>query len=385
MTRLLYILPGLVPPGPDTAYDKFTYLSDVAEGVVLLPVWWRSRLNAPAYIESTFPIYRVGNFSYHFFLPFRYPKPVQRLAMFAFYVRRGLQLHRIKKFDVIIIYGTNVPGLAALLLKWLTGAKLIAEIPGVPEDAFRYEHPSAGRSSSLKRFLANQCLLAVGFSADTLKLLYPWQLQAFRSLQKKKAAVFHDFVPVRAIRPSPSSELFILSVGHPWFRKGIDILIQAFKSIAPSYPDYRLKLLGFYTGAERLGDLARGYPQIEFLEARPFEQAIGVIGRCSIYVLASRSEAMGRVLLEAMAARKPIIASAVNGVPHYIRDNENGLLFQSGNVKDLATKLERLMSDANLRERLAQYAYANVRSHYDEQSYVRSFREMLDRARDPRV
>jgi glycosyltransferase involved in cell wall biosynthesis len=382
MTRLLYILPGLVPPGPDSTHDKVTYLSDIAEGELLLPVWWKSPNSAPSHLRETFPVYRLGKFSYHLFLSFRFREPLRRLATILFYIRRGLQLHRYKKIDVVMTYGTNLPGIAGVILKWLTGARLIVEIPGVPEDAFRYEVVHPGGYAIVKRFFANQLLLLVGRSADCIKLLYPWQLQNYPSLQKKKFAVFHDFVPVHAIASEESEERFILSVGYPWYRKGIDVLILAFRLIAPQFPNYKLKLMGYYPDREFLDNLAAGCPQIEFLAARPYEDALKVIKSCSVYVLASRSEAMGRVLLEAMAARKPIIASAVDGVPHYMEDNENALLFRSENVEELATKLAALLSSQELQDRLATRGYEKVFSDCDEASYVCSFYRMLQSLQD---
>jgi glycosyltransferase involved in cell wall biosynthesis len=377
MTRLLYILPGLVPPSRDSAQDKFKYLSEIAEGEVLLPVWWDSPDSVSPFLRQTFPAYRVGNFCYRFFLSERFPKPLRRLATLFFYLRCGLQLHRDKKFDVIMTYGTNIPGIAGMILKWMTGAKLIVEVPGVPEDAFRYEVAHPGTRAAVKRFIADQLLLMVGTAADCIKLLYPGQLRKYPRLRNKSVAVFHDFVPVEVIAPNEAEERFILSVGSPWFRKGIDVLIRAFKLIAGKFPDYKLKLMGYFPDREFLNKLAGNCVQIEFLTPRSNDLAMKVISRCSVFVLASRSEAMGRVLLEAMAARKPIIASAVDGVPHYIGDNDNGLLFQSENVEELAERLANLLTNQALQARLASRGYEKVFTELDEQSYVREFRKML--------
>ena len=60
---------------------------------------------------------------------------------------------------------------------------------------------------------------------------------------------------------------------------------------------------------------------------------------------------MGRVLLEAMAAQKPIIVSAVGGTPFYVSDQENGLLFRSEDPADLAEKLVRLLTNPDLAAR----------------------------------
>lgn len=382
MTRLLYIVPGLTPPSSNPEHDKFTFLSEIAEGEVLLPIWGGSPKSVPPFLRETFPIYRRGNFSYHMFLTYRFPNPLRRYATFFFYLRRGLQLHREKKFDAIMTYGTNTPGIAAVFLKWITGTQLIAEIPGAPENAFRYDVPRPNLRAAIKRFFANRLLGFVGKNSDCFKLLYPWQLRKYRSLRQKRIAVFHDFVPAHVIIPEPSQEPYILLAGYPWHTKGADILIRAFKSIASQFPAYKLKVLGYFTDRESLDNLARDCSQIEILDACTNEIALKVIGACSVYVSASRTEGMPRVLLEAMAARKPIIAAAVGGVPYYIKDNDNGLLFQSENVAELAAKLAALLSNPELQARLAERAYEKVFAEYDERSYVRSFLNMLQSLRD---
>lgn len=385
MTRLLYLLPGLVPPGEDPARDKFTYLSQIASGDVLLPVWWKSPDSAPPYLRDTFPIYSVGSFRYHMFLAYTLPLFVRRFAFFLFYVRQGLQLNREKHFDAIIAYGTNTTAIAALVLKWFTGAKLIVEVPGVPENSFRYDTQHPGVMSMLKRFVANRLFVFVGMHVDCMKLLYPEQLKSYRSLRNANVSIFHDFVPVHTIQPSSSDERFILSVGYPFHTKGMDILLSAFKTVANEFPDYKLKLMGHFPDQRELKKLTSGYFQIEIVAPGSYKVALNAISSCSVYVLASRSEAMGRVLLEAMSARKPIVASAVGGVPNYIRDKEDGLLFESENVEDLAAKLKILLTDERLRLGLAEKGHARVLSQFDETAYVKSFDEMLRRLIEPAV
>ena len=199
MTRLLFILPGLVPPASDPIRNRFHYLSDICEGEVLLPVWWHSADQVRPDLKQNFPVHRVGRFFYHMFLFLRFPRVCRKTAVFLWYITRGIQLHREGKIDVIVTYGTNTPAVAGTVLKWLTGAKLIVELPGAPENAFRYDTPNPGMAASVKHFFADLLLLFVGRASDCLKLFYPWQLKEYPSLQKKHAAVFHDFVPVRCV------------------------------------------------------------------------------------------------------------------------------------------------------------------------------------------
>jgi len=385
MTRILYIFRGLVPPGEDPWRDRFSWLSEIAEGDILLPVWAADPADAslPAFLRPGFPEYRVGRFTYHMFLEYKFPAYLRPFARMAFHVRRGIELNRRQPFDVIVSYGTNSTGVSALILKWLTGAKLVVEIPNVPENVYRYDRPDTNWWDATRRFLANRLLNLVAGAADCLKLLYPSQVNGYRKLRHHASVVFHDFVPVQtitAVVPAESTnDKYVLLVGYPWYTKGVDLLIQAFRLIADRFPDVQLKLLGYYPDCSYLDQLAVGSPQIEFLRARSNEETLPIFAGCSVYVSASRTEGMGRVLLEAMATRKPILASAVGGIPYYVAENDNGLLFAPQNVEQLAEKLALLLGDPDLRERLARRGYQRVTSELDERAYVRSFHAMLNK------
>ena len=81
-------------------------------------------------------------------------------------------------------------------------------------------------------------------------------------------------------------------------------------------------------------------------------------------IVASFDESFGRVILEAFAYAKPVVASAVGGVPEIIRDGENGLLVQADNPAQLADALHRLLGDPSLAKRIARNAEADVRQRF---------------------
>ena len=64
-----------------------------------------------------------------------------------------------------------------------------------------------------------------------------------------------------------------------------------------------------------------------------------------IFVLPSLNEGMGRVLVEAMAAGKPIVASNVGGIPDLVEHDRNGLLVPPGDEKALAASIKQLIND----------------------------------------
>ena len=66
-----------------------------------------------------------------------------------------------------------------------------------------------------------------------------------------------------------------------------------------------------------------------------------------------RVEAFGRVLIEAMSCKKPIIASRIGGIPSIIDDGENGLLFTPGNIEELIDKILFLLQNETFANKLA--------------------------------
>ena len=99
---------------------------------------------------------------------------------------------------------------------------------------------------------------------------------------------------------------------------------------------------------------------------------------CYALVNAARSEAMGRVHVEAMACGKPIIASRTNGAIECVEDGITGLLCGIGDVADLAAKLDALLSEP---QRAAQIGYAGkLRMHnlFSEEACTESYHAMLE-------
>jgi glycosyltransferase involved in cell wall biosynthesis len=378
MARLLYIVPGPVPPQADEQRERYFYLSELVEGDLLLPVWFKSAGEARKDLGERFPVCRLGRFMVHMYLNDRLPAPLRSLGRFFFFIRRGLALHRRHKYDVMVAYGTNMPGVAGALLKLLTGVKLIIEVPGAVDKAYLVV-PNPGFLNRVKKRLSDIFVhISVG-SADAAKLLYPTQLAAFPRLHAKPKFVFHNLVPVKTLNVPRGNQKTVLLVGYPWYVKGADILIRAFVRIAARVPDYQLVLRGHFPDRAHLEKLAQGCRQVEFMKpTSDYGEGLRTIASCGVFVLASRTEGMGRVLLEAMASERPIIASAVDGVPFYVKDNDNGLLFPAGDVEALAEKLLLVIQDRELAGRLARRGWERANMEFDEQAFVRHFQKMLE-------
>lgn len=90
----------------------------------------------------------------------------------------------------------------------------------------------------------------------------------------------------------------------------------------------------------------------------------------SVCVVPSRSEAFGRVNIEAMAAGTPVVASGVGGIPEIVRDGQDGFLVPPDNPQALADKLRLILSDPALRAAMGQSARQRFLDCFEQQANV---------------
>ncbi len=380
--RILYVHSTPVPPPTNVETDRFYLLSKNLDGDVLQPVWFRT----PEEVEAVFgpgsyPVYTAGRFRYHWFLT-RKTGVRQKLATFWFYLHKGWELYRERHYDCIVAYSHMTTGLCAGLLKLLTGAKLIIEIVTAPSLVYLTERPHPSRKERWMHLYSNACLHLSMLLADRAHFLFPQQLSGYSLLQKVKNSVFHEFVPTSTIERhrEETSEIYVLLIGAPWYLKGADLLIEAFRRLAPDFPRVKLKLLGHFPDGDKLHELIGGAPQIEVLKARPHPEAMRIVSDAAILALPSRCEGMARVLVEGMAAGIPLVGSDVGGIPFMIRHGENGFVVPGGDSRALEMRLRELLSDPGMRARMGANGYRRAHEELTEAAYVSHFARMVEEA-----
>ena len=124
------------------------------------------------------------------------------------------------------------------------------------------------------------------------------------------------------------------------------------------------------------------HPRIEGHPGVKQPQLADWMARCAIFALPSRTEAMGRVLVEAGAAAKCRLATRVDGIPTVIENGVDGVLVDTENVDQLARALEQLMRDASLRQRLGQGAKRRVERDFSDEAYLDHYAELVSVALD---
>ena len=180
----------------------------------------------------------------------------------------------------------------------------------------------------------------------------------------------------------PGDGFIITCVASIQKRKGQDILLEAVKNILKNNPSTVLCLVGPVLsdlGGNLLLENIDNYSfrdQVMFVDGT--NDALSYIYASDLVVLPSRAEAMPRVILEAMALKKAIIASDVDGIPELIQDRKEGLLFPREDKNRLAQCLQTLLDDDALRLEYGENAYRKYWSSFKREKQIERWKEVLD-------
>lgn len=173
----------------------------------------------------------------------------------------------------------------------------------------------------------------------------------------------------------------LLCLGTTEPRKAQVPLAQAFDLVAARHPEARLLIVGCRDDgyARALEDLVANLGCGERIELVPITPEVHRWFAVSdIFVCASDVESLPRTVLEAMAWEKPVLATAVFGLPELIDDGETGWLCEANDVESLAEGLDRALgAGAAERRRLAAAARERLLADHDPDAYARRIAALL--------
>jgi len=155
----------------------------------------------------------------------------------------------------------------------------------------------------------------------------------------------------------PDDKIKLLFVGRLFPGKSVDTLLKAIPTIIKKQPNINLMIVGGGHLKSKLEKLTRTLKideYVNFLGLVTEEDKILAYNASDIFVLPSVAELEGMVVDEAMACGKPIIVSDAEMSASRFFVNKNGLLFQTGNPKDLAQQILKLIIDKNLRKKMGE-------------------------------
>ena len=379
--KLLFINSGPVSPkSGDSFVEKYRFLSKYFSGYLITPVSGQKHL----------AVKKIGAFEMHTFLYYYGNSVIRNVKSLYASFKKAYKIFKYReKYDVVISKNPLLTGLSAVIIAKLTQRKSVIEINGDFTYAFDYNRKGRNTvtlSETIKSIISKKIIVFVIKNSDRVKLLYSGQLEPLNigKATERKISVFSNFVAIKKFcNEKITDNKYILFLGYPWYLKGVDILIKSFNMVTSEFKNYKLKIVGYCPeGFDYYKSLAKGNENIEFHKPVFYDKVVKLMAGCSLFILPSRTEAMGRVLLEAMACEKPIIASNVGGIPEVIKNGYNGLLFKSENVNDLADKIRLVLSNKKFASVLGNNAYVYVKEKLSEECYAKNYINMIKNTLD---
>ena len=179
----------------------------------------------------------------------------------------------------------------------------------------------------------------------------------------------------------------ILYAGNVVPSKGVDVLLRALAELDRRGIPYQLKVLGDGPARPELEMLARHLgiaPKITWAPFVPQGQMAAEYGASTVTVLPTRgrAEGLGLTLVEALLAGCAVVGTAAGGIPEVVLHERTGLIARDGDSNDLASQIQRLLTDAVLRERLTRAGKEHVLQTHAPEAAIGRFLQIYDAIAD---
>ena len=210
--------------------------------------------------------------------------------------------------------------------------------------------------------------------SQAVTVKYPeWQRKFFRRKircipEGIDLSLFDKQIVPHSNLPNLINDLGIGIVGSITHRKGHDRIFSIFGQLLQKIPNLRLLIVGEISGTREDQDYyavlrEASNPRIHFLGQR--EDVPTIMRELQMLLVPSRHEGLGMVILEAMAARLPVIGARTGGIPEVIVDGETGLLFEGDDPEDLMRCIETLSASEDLRKAMGEAGRRRVEQRFN--------------------
>lgn len=273
-------------------------------------------------------------------------------------VRIGRELRDFRP-DVALVQGVHETA-AFLLARRVTRSpvKVVIDIQGDWREATRLY------GSPLRRLLNPIGDLLGPFAvrhADAVRTISAETTALVRRQGREPLATFAPYVDVEAFYERPPQPLpalpALIYVGGLERIKGFDTLAEAWRIVGSRLPETHLTVVGDGSLAALAAELVeRSQGRVAWERLLPAEKVALAIDASWLLVLPSRSEGLGRVLLEAACRGRALVGTSRGGIPDVVEPGVNGLLVEADDAPALADALVRVLSDRAEAERLGSEA-----------------------------
>jgi glycosyltransferase involved in cell wall biosynthesis len=309
-------------------------------------------------------------------------------SAFAFYSRLPSEiLASLRAFpaDAIIASDPYI-GAAAFLARRLarSNAKIIVEVHGDPRTFTRgYGSPARKVLSPLTDGVSRYGIR----HADATRALSAFTSSLIEGIRKVPATLaFPTYSDLSAfyeppVAPVPDAQRVVFVAALEQY-KNVDGLAEAWRPVAASLPDATLVVVGDGSRRAVIDRLVADLPrQVEHHPLLSPDRVALEIDSARALVLPSWPEGLGRVVLEAFARGRTVVATNAGGIRDIVSDGRDGILIPIADTDALVLALRRVLEDKELVVRLGAEARRTYEPwHQTSTEFASAYRELVDRA-----
>jgi glycosyltransferase involved in cell wall biosynthesis len=287
-------------------------------------------------------------------IAFPFLSPIVLAQLLWFLIRRRIQIVNIHyPIDNFFYFA---------LCRHLLGVPLVSSLHGA--DAFQSDGTRKNSYTPAFRLLIHSSDRII-LPSDTYRSRFA---DAFPRKSNKTISIHNGVDTSRFVRsPNPlaaaEAERYLLSIAALYRWKGVDLLLRAAQPLLAADRALRLVIAGDGPLRAELESQASALgigEQTRFLGTTPPMGIVTLLHGCEIFVLPSREESFGLVVIEAMACAKPVVATAVGGVPEIVEHEKTGILVKPDDPEALTEGLRRLLGSRELRQTVAENGHKRV-------------------------
>ena len=272
--------------------------------------------------------------------------------------------------DVIVCADLHVADLKAILSSSVHAVRVVECHCGKSsyfEDIHKHKH---FLKRLQERFLKKQLISAIG-NFDKIIVLTEAEKRDW-NLKDKVKCIPNMLVAYPEHEPKKTQiQKRVISVGRYAYQKGYDLLLESWRIVQEKHPDWFLHIYGSHDGG--VGDYEQLQNQIKQCQISNvfLHQSTNDVYSCYVqsdfYVMSSRFESFGLVLIEAMSCGLPVISfDCKYGPQSIIQNGETGLLVPQGNTNKLANAICSMIENNEMRQRMAMNARLESKKYQQE-------------------
>jgi glycosyltransferase involved in cell wall biosynthesis len=275
------------------------------------------------------------------------------------------------RYDVIHVHSVPDFEVFAAFLQKLLGTRIILDIHDIVPEFYAYKFGKNG-DSLVYRMLKVMEKLSIAFSDHVIVANHIWhETLVSRSVRREKCTVVLNYpdpsIFARRAKTRDDGKFVMAYPGTLNWHQGVDIAIRAFGKVARKHPFAEFHIYGDGKEKKSLSKLIeqegledrvlfKGVLTLEGIAAAMSEADLGVVPKRAV---SFGNEAFSTKILEFMAMGVPVLASSTK-IDRFYFDESQIMFFRSEDVDDLASKMDLLIADGDLRRRMVRNAGAYI-------------------------